>query len=138
MRNSSPPRAGHCVAREAGCLWIIHSVGDGQQLQSFNVLSKRVTNVANAVSSTDAVPLGMLNGPLSANITLTTATSDSVSINGVTASSKCSFTPSNSTAAGVVSTLAGYYTTTTNSFALHPMLATSASGATYGVICTIQ
>ena len=83
---------------------------------TFNMLSKRVTGVANAVSATDAVPLGQLNGPVTGNITLTAATSDSVSIAGISTSSKCSFTATNSTAAGVATTLAGYYTVSTGSF----------------------
>jgi hypothetical protein len=104
---------------------------------TFNVLSKRVTNIANATALTDAVALGQLNGPLSANITLTTATTDSVTILGLTTASKCTFSPSNATAASVTATLAGYYTVASNSFTLHHV-ATSASGATYGVMCTIQ
>ena len=104
---------------------------------SFNVLSKRITNVANAVAATDAVPLGQLNGPFTGGLTLTAATADSVSIAGVTASSKCSFTPTNATAAGVVSTLAGYYTVAAGSFTLHHV-ATSAAGATYGVLCSLN
>lgn len=102
-----------------------------------SVLSKKITNVANAVATTDAVNLGQLNGPLTANITLTTATTDNVSIFGVSAASKCSFTATNATAAGVASTLAGWYTLTANTFTLHHV-ATSAAGATYGVMCSVN
>lgn len=101
-----------------------------------NVLSKRITNIANATAATDAVALGQLNGPLTANLTLTTAATDSVSIVGVSTSSKCSFTATNATAAGVASTLAGYYTLASGTFTLHHV-ATTAAGATYGVLCSV-
>jgi len=97
----------------------------------------RITGVANAVAATDAVPLGQLNGPITANITLTAATSDSATMTGITTSSKCSFTATNATAAGIVSTLAGYYTVSSGSFTLHHV-ATSAAGATYGVLCSVN
>jgi len=102
-----------------------------------NMLGKKVTNIANGSAPTDAVAVGQMNGPLSANITLTAATSDSVTIAGLTASSKCSFSATNATAAGVASTLAGYYTVAANSFTLHHV-ATTAAGATYGLMCTLQ
>ena len=104
---------------------------------SFNMLAKRVTNVATAVAATDAVPLGQLNGPLTGSLTLTSAAADSVTIAGVSASSKCSFSATNATAASVASTLAGYYTVSANTFTLNHV-ATSAAGATYGIICSIN
>ena len=104
---------------------------------AFNMLSKRVTNVATAVTATDAVPLGQLNGPVTGNLTLTAATTDSLTITGVTTSSKCSFSATNATAAGVAGTLAGYYTLSANTFTLHHV-ATSAAGATYGVLCSLN
>lgn len=73
--------------------------------------------------------------PYTSTITLTTATSDFMIIPGVTASSKCSFVPVNSTAAGIASTLNGYYTTSANTFTLNHA-ATIAAGATYSVICS--
>ena len=104
---------------------------------TFNMLSKRVTNVATAVAATDAVPLGQLNGPFTGSLTLTAATADSLTITGVTASSKCSFSATNATAASVANTLAGYYTVSANSFTLNHV-ATSAAGATYGVLCSLN
>ena len=104
---------------------------------SFNMLSKRVTNVATAVAATDAVPLGQLNGPVTGSLTLTSATADSLTIAGVSASSKCSFSATNATAASVAGTLAGYYTVSANTFTLNHV-ATSAAGATYGVVCSLN
>jgi hypothetical protein len=66
---------------------------------------------------------------------LTSATSDSISISGVTTSSKCSLAATNLTAAGITSTLAGYYTVSTGTFTLNHA-ATLAAGATYGVSCS--
>jgi len=71
------------------------------------------------------------------NLTLTAAVTDSLTITGVTTSSKCSFAATNATAAGVVGTLAGYYTLSANTFTLHHV-ATSAAGATYGVLCSLN
>jgi len=68
---------------------------------------------------------------------LTAATSDSATMTGITTSSKCSFTATNATAAGIVSTLAGYYTVSSGNFTLHHV-ATSAAGATYGVLCSVN
>ena len=104
---------------------------------TFNMLSKRVTNVATAVAATDAVPLGQLNGPVTGNLTLTSATADSLTIAGISASSKCSFAPTNAAAASVAGTLAGYYTVSANTFTLNHV-ATSAAGATYGVVCSLN
>lgn len=104
---------------------------------AFNMLSKRVTNVASAVAATDAVPLGQLNGPVTGNLTLTSATADSLTIAGVSVSSKCSFSANNAAAASVAGTLAGYYTVSANTFTLNHV-ATSAAGATYGVICSLN
>ncbi len=104
---------------------------------TFNVLSKRITNLSNAVALTDAVPLGQLNGPLTGNLTLTSATTDNVTILGLSTTSKCSYSATNATAAGVAGTLAGYYTLAMNTFTLHHV-ATSAAGATYGVVCSVN
>jgi hypothetical protein len=72
---------------------------------------------------------------LTGNITLTAATSDSITVTGVSTASKCSFTATNSIAAGITSTLAGYYAVSANTFTLNHA-ASIASGATYGVICS--
>lgn len=75
---------------------------------------------------------------LSANITLTTATSDAVTITGVTSSSKCSFSATNATAAGLTATTGAlYYGVTANTFTLNHA-ATTAAAATYGVVCTVN
>jgi len=72
---------------------------------------------------------------LTGNITLTAAASDSITITGLSTASKCSFAPTNSTAAGITSTLAGYYAVSANTFTLNHA-ASIASGATYGVMCS--
>lgn len=78
-----------------------------------------------------------INSVLRGNITLTTATSDAITITGVTTASVCSFDATNSTAAGITTTLAGFYSVTANTFTLNHA-ATVAAGATYGVICTVD
>lgn len=80
-----------------------------------------------------AIPLSNV-AYLRGNLTLTTATSDSLTLTGVSESSVCSFAPTNSTAANV-GTVLGYYSLSTNVFTLNHA-ATVASGATYGVLCT--
>lgn len=97
----------------------------------------KITGVANGSAATDVAAFGQLNGPVTGNLTLTAATTDSLTIAGVTTSSKCSFTATNATAAGVVGTLAGYYTLSANTFTLHHV-ATSAASATYGVVCSLN
>ena len=97
----------------------------------------KITGVANGSAATDVAAFGQLNGPVTGNLTLTAAVTDSLTITGVTTSSKCSFAATNATAAGVVGTLAGYYTLSANTFTLHHV-ATSAAGATYGVLCSLN
>jgi hypothetical protein len=100
--------------------------------------SSKITGLANGSAASDAAAFGQLNGPLTGNITLTTATSDAITITGVTTSSKCSFTATNATAAGLTNvTLAGYYAVTANTFTFNHA-ATTANGATYGVMCSIN
>jgi hypothetical protein len=96
--------------------------------------STRLATTAFVQDVFDTIP--GFNGPYTGSITLTTATSDTIGISGVTTSSKCSFSPTNSTAAGLTSTtLAGYYAVSAGSFTLNHA-ATTASGATFGVSCS--
>jgi hypothetical protein len=70
-------------------------------------------------------------------ITGTAATTDSVTIAGITTSSKCTFSPSNSDAATTLPTVQPYITVTANTATLN-FAATATVGATYNVLCTIN
>ena len=87
-----------------------------------------------ATSSRQAtLPDGASGTVLVGTITLTAATSDSLTMQGVTTSSHCTFSPSNATA--TTATILAYYSVTTNTFTL-THAATVGNGATYGVMCT--
>ena len=77
------------------------------------------------------------NGPYGGNLTLTTATSDTVTITGVSSTSHCVAFPRNVTAAGLTATTGAVYigTPSTNTVTFNHA-ATTASGANYDVLCT--
>ena len=78
------------------------------------------------------------SGPikLASTITLTAATSDSASISGVTASSHCVFSPTNSTATGA--TILPYISAMSAGSVTITHAATVGNGATYNIVCTVN
>lgn len=74
--------------------------------------------------------------PLIGTLNLTTATSDSATIAGVTSSSHCVFSPTNSTAAA--STVAGYVSAVGTNSVTIAHVATSASGGTMNILCSVN
>jgi hypothetical protein len=73
-------------------------------------------------------------GYVRGNLSLTTATSDTASITGVTTSSACTFSPSNSTAAAA--TVIAYVSAVTTNSVMITHAATTANGGTLNIICT--
>jgi hypothetical protein len=92
----------------------------------------KITGTATA-SRQATLPDGASGTVLVGAITLTMETSDSLTLQGVTTSSHCTFSPSNSTA--TTATILPYYSVTANTFTL-THAATVGNGATYGVMCT--
>lgn len=80
-----------------------------------------VTNAAQAVSGSG---------------TYTTATSDGITVTGATTSSHCSFSPTNSTAAAA--TVVGYVSAVAANLVTITHVATTASGGTVSVLCTLN
>lgn len=73
---------------------------------------------------------------LRGTLTLTTATTDSATITGVTSSSNCTFSPTNSTAAAAT-TVAFVSSVSTNTVVIGHV-ATTASGGTLDIHCTVN
>ena len=82
-----------------------------------------------------SVPDGTSNTVMSGTITLTTATSDAATIQGVTTSSKCSLAATNATA--TTTTILPWLAYTANTVTVNHA-ATVGNGATYSVLCTAQ
>jgi hypothetical protein len=83
---------------------------------------------------------GLTNGtaplPVSGTISLTVSTSDSASISGVTSSSHCVFSPTNSTATGT--TILPYISAMSEGIVTITHVATVGNGATYNIVCTVN
>ena len=73
---------------------------------------------------------------VSGSLTYTTATSDAATMTGATASSHCTFSPTNSTAAAA--TVLGYISTVTTNSVTITHVATSANGGTVDIVCTVN
>lgn len=72
---------------------------------------------------------------LTGTLTYTAATSDAVTITGITTSSTCSFEATNATAAAA--TVVPWYAVTTNTVTINHV-ATTASGGTVAIMCTVN
>lgn len=109
-------------------------------LAQTSAITTNSTLIATTAAVTTALaaytPTASLGLPVSGGLTLTTATTDTATIAGVTSSSHCVFSPTNATAAAI--TVLGFISSVSANTVVFSHAATVALGGTINIVCTVN
>lgn len=127
---STPPTG----CSTTGCIALAEAGGAGTPTANVDYLraSSSTHKIVASLNGGAEYPLRQI---LTGTLTYTAATSDAVTITGITTSSTCSFEATNATAAAA--TVVPWYAVTTNTVTINHV-ATTASGGTVAIMCTVN